>query len=163
MTPQIRRLRIRWLATILAVFAVSVAAQSPQAPKTGSPPGSKPSRLLEIVGEVAHPISFTAAEFAKLPRRTVRAKGHDGIESGFQGVPLIDILAKAGVSTGKAIRGPALSVFVVVEASDGYRGLRPLRARSGVHRSSHPAGRSPGRNAAAKPGRVAPGHRIRRE
>ncbi len=75
---------------------------------------------------MAHPLSLTAAEFAKLPRKTVRAKGHDGVESQYQGVPLIEILAKAGVPTGKELRGKAMALFVVVEASDGYRAVFAL-------------------------------------
>ncbi len=75
---------------------------------------------------MAHPLSWTAAEFAKLPRQSMRAKGHDGVESQYQGVPLIEVLAKAGVPTGKAVRGQALSLFVVVEAADGYRAVFAL-------------------------------------
>ena len=34
---------------------------------------------------------------------------------------MVDVLAKAGVPTGKDLRGPAMSIYVVAEASDGYR------------------------------------------
>lgn len=38
----------------------------------------------------------------------------------YEGPLLIDVLARAGVPTGKALRGPALAHAVVVRASDGY-------------------------------------------
>jgi DMSO/TMAO reductase YedYZ molybdopterin-dependent catalytic subunit len=77
--------------------------------------------LLQVVGQVAHPLSFSKEQFAKLPRHTVRAKGHDGVESQFEGVSVIEILAKAGVPTVQDLRGPAMAHYLVVEASDGYR------------------------------------------
>ncbi len=114
---------------VLTIFGLDVAAQSPGVSKADAPPPTAApatSSLLEVGGEVARPISFTAAEFSKLPRRNVRANGHDGVESKYQGVPLIEILAKAGVPTGKDLRGKALTLFVVVEASDGYRAVFAL-------------------------------------
>ena len=66
-------------------------------------------------------MELTASEIAKLPRRTVRAKGHDGKESAFEGVPLVEVLKSAGVKFGNDLRGPALATYLLVEASDGYR------------------------------------------
>ena len=43
--------------------------------------------MIQVAGEVAHPLSLTDEELAKLPRQTVRAKGHDGVESQYEGVP----------------------------------------------------------------------------
>jgi DMSO/TMAO reductase YedYZ molybdopterin-dependent catalytic subunit len=129
---RIRRSRAIGLATILALamLGLDAAAQSPGESRTGLPPNAavptESSPLLEVGGEVAHPFSLTAAEFAKLPRQTLRAKGHDGVESQYQGVSLIELLAKAGVPTGKDLRGKALALFVVVEASDGYRAVFAL-------------------------------------
>ena len=129
---RIHRFRTGILAAILplATLNLDVAAQAPRELKTGSPPQSaatkQHSALLEVRGEVPHTLSWTAAEFAKLPRQTVHAKGHDGVESEYQGVPLIEILAKAGVPTGKELRGKAMALFVVVEASDGYRAVFAL-------------------------------------
>lgn len=37
------------------------------------------------------------------------------------GVWLRDVLARAGAASGDAVRGPALSTMVMVEAADGYR------------------------------------------
>ncbi len=88
-------------------------------PAGGAPPA--PARL-EIRGEGIKTLTFSAEELAALPRKTVRAKAHDGVESEYQGVPLHDLLARAGAPTGDALKGrKALSLYLVVEASDDYR------------------------------------------
>ncbi len=127
---RIHRFHSSGLSASLALVILGLVAAVPAETRTTAvaqptaPSGS--SALLEIGGEVAHPLSWTVAEFAKLPRQTIRTKGHDGVESPFQGVPLIEVLAKAGVPSGKELRGQALSLFVVVEAADGYRAVFSL-------------------------------------
>src|SRR5262249_62182964 len=44
----------------------------------------------------------------------------------WDGVPLIEILKSAGAPTGEALRGPALSLYVVVGAADHYRAVFAL-------------------------------------
>jgi DMSO/TMAO reductase YedYZ molybdopterin-dependent catalytic subunit len=44
----------------------------------------------------------------------------------FEGVALGLILQKAGVESGKDLRGPAVSKYLVVEAADGYRAVFAL-------------------------------------
>jgi DMSO/TMAO reductase YedYZ molybdopterin-dependent catalytic subunit len=82
--------------------------------------------LLRVGGEVARPLELTAAELAKLPRQMVSAKAHDGRESRYEGVPLVEILTKAGIPFGKDLRGKAVALYLVVEASDGYRAVFAL-------------------------------------
>jgi DMSO/TMAO reductase YedYZ molybdopterin-dependent catalytic subunit len=110
------------------MLCLDVAAQSE--PKTGLPPKTSAptdsSVFLAVSGEVPHPLSLSSAEFAKLPRQTVRAKGHDGVESQFQGVPLAEILARAGVPSGNELRGKAMTLYLVIEAADGYRAVFAL-------------------------------------
>jgi DMSO/TMAO reductase YedYZ molybdopterin-dependent catalytic subunit len=105
-------------------------AAGQEAPRSGSDTKSAPPAnaavLLQVAGEVTHPISLSGDEFAKLPRQTVKAKGHDGVDSQFEGVRLVDILAKAGVPTGKELRGPAMALYLVIDASDGYRAVFAL-------------------------------------
>ena len=111
-----------------ATPSLKVAAQNVPKPGPGPKAGSQTSApiLIQVVGDISYPLSLTGEELAKLPRQTVRAKGHDGVESQFQGVPLVEILAKAGVPTGKDLRGPAMALYVVVEAADGYRAVFAL-------------------------------------
>lgn len=82
--------------------------------------------ILAVAGDVPTPRKFTAADFGRLPRQTVRAKEHDGKEAEFEGVPLVEVLKAAGVPFGADLRGPALAAYLVVEASDGYRAVFAL-------------------------------------
>jgi DMSO/TMAO reductase YedYZ molybdopterin-dependent catalytic subunit len=111
------------VALFVVMDSVYVVAQSD--PK-GSAPAKASARtdspaLLQVIGEVSHPLALSAADLAKFKHQSVRAKRHDGVESQFEGVPLVDILAKAGVPVGSDLRGPAMALYLIVEASDGYR------------------------------------------
>lgn len=63
--------------------------------------------------------TLTAGEVAALPRASFMFDAH-GQKHTYEGPLLIDVLAKAGVPTGKALRGAAMAHAVVVRASDGY-------------------------------------------
>ncbi len=80
-----------------AVFGQSVQTTAPA-----------PNILLSVGGEVEHPLKLTAADLAKLPRRTVRAKDHGGKESAFEGVELAEVLKLANVNSA---RGCAAKVW----------------------------------------------------
>jgi len=83
--------------------------------------------LLTVEGEVEHPLKLTAGDLARLPRRSVRAKTHDGKEASFDGVELSDVLKPAGVKFGEQLRGKDLALFLVVAAADGYRAVSLYR------------------------------------
>jgi DMSO/TMAO reductase YedYZ molybdopterin-dependent catalytic subunit len=110
---------------LLAMLGVHVAAQE-HAKGTATPKRSSsdvaasPARV-QVSGDVSQPLTLSGADLAKLKRQTVRAKAHNGVESQYEGVALMDILAKAGVPGGNNLRGAALALYLVVEASDGYR------------------------------------------
>lgn len=82
--------------------------------------------LLSVTGAVEKPLKFKRSEFAKLPRRTVRAKNHDGKECTYEGVELREILARGGVKFGKELKGKWLATFVLVEAMDNYQTIFAL-------------------------------------
>ncbi len=104
---------------VVIVAAVSSFGQS-SAPKQASPV------LLSIGGEVATPVKLTADDLAKLPRRTVQAKDHDGKETSFEGMELGEVLKLAGVKFGEHLRGKELALFLIVDAADGYRAVFAL-------------------------------------
>lgn len=85
-----------------------------------------PAVLLSVSGEVEKPLKLTAADLAKLPHRTIKAKGHDGKEAEFEGVLLGEVLKLAGVKFGEELRGKNLALYLVVEATDGYRAVFAL-------------------------------------
>jgi len=81
---------------------------------------------LSVAGEVSQALKLGPADLAKLPRRTARAKDHDGKDVLFEGVGVADVLELAGVKFGEGLRGKNLALFLVVEAADGYRAVFAL-------------------------------------
>ena len=55
-----------------------------------------------------------------LPAATATLTAH-GTSQQCSGVWLRDLVVKAGVPSGEAVKGPALAMTVVAEAADGYR------------------------------------------
>jgi DMSO/TMAO reductase YedYZ molybdopterin-dependent catalytic subunit len=106
---------------VIGIFIALITAVSGQTPQTSAPEVS-----LSVSGEVERPLKLTAADLGKLQRRTIRAKDHDGKESEFEGSPLIEALKLAGVKFGEGLRGKNLALYLVVEASDGYRAVYAL-------------------------------------
>jgi DMSO/TMAO reductase YedYZ molybdopterin-dependent catalytic subunit len=76
---------------------------------------------LRINGAVERPLTFHAPDLATLPRQTLRVRDHNGRESVFEGVALVELLQRAGVPLGKELRGDRTVTYVVVGAADGYR------------------------------------------
>src|SRR5215470_4004052 len=110
-------MKMQLIMRVLLVVALAAAFTVGQSstPKSASPV------LLTIAGEVANPIKLTADDLAKLPHRTVPAKDHDGKDTTFEGIELVELLKLAGVKFGEQLRGKDLALFLVVDASDGYR------------------------------------------
>ena len=99
--------------TLLLIASMTVPAQSRDQSKIE----------LAVGGAVEKPLKLSAAEITKLPRTTVRARDHGGNESTFEGVALFEFLKLAGVPLGEKLKGKAVSNYLVVDASDGYRAV----------------------------------------
>jgi DMSO/TMAO reductase YedYZ molybdopterin-dependent catalytic subunit len=116
------RLPNRYAITLIFIalcYAIAFGQSKPLAvPRVDFP--------LKVNGEVARPLNLTADDWKKLPRRSVRAKDHDGKESEYEGVELGEILKLVGVKSGEALRGNDLALFLVVEAADHYRAVFAL-------------------------------------
>jgi DMSO/TMAO reductase YedYZ molybdopterin-dependent catalytic subunit len=82
--------------------------------------------MVTVGGEVAHQLKLGAADLAKLPHHSIKAREHNGREASFEGVALVDILKLAGVKFGEALRGKDLALYLVVDAADGYRAVFSL-------------------------------------
>lgn len=102
-----------WLLSCLSFFTLLFSV----APQTGKPE----EVLLTIAGEVEKPLQLKGSDLHQLPRRTVRAKNHDGKECDYEGVELREILSRAGVKFGKELKGKWLASVVLVEAADNYQ------------------------------------------
>ncbi len=84
--------------------------------------GAQAAASIVITGDVATPITLTAADLAAMPRATVTTTSN-GIATTYAGVWLPDVLKKAGVPLGPGMRGSTLSGYVMARASDGYQVL----------------------------------------
>jgi DMSO/TMAO reductase YedYZ molybdopterin-dependent catalytic subunit len=100
------------LLSVLSMIAFSVGA-----PLSGQTPALA---KLAVTGDVMMPLTLSADELGKMPRETVPLTGR-GATVQYEGVPLLEILARAGAPVGKTLRGKALASYVVAKASDGYQ------------------------------------------
>ena len=98
-------------AALTAIVAVSLFAQD-----------AAPA-ILSVSGDVPTPIQLKPGDLARMPRETVTVHEQDGTETHYEGVPLREILAKAGAPLGKNLRGKALATYVMAKAHDGYEVL----------------------------------------
>ena len=95
-------LRAALFAATLSLLATPVLAQD-----------------LAMVGPDGKAVTLSATDLAALPRAVVGLDAH-GERHRYEGPLLIEVLAKAGAPTGKALHGPAMADVVLVEARDGY-------------------------------------------
>lgn len=88
-------------------------------------PAQQGAPAIQVAGDVRQPLTLTAKDLAGMPRASVKAAIH-GTEAVYQGVWLHEILKRAGVPQGSALRGKALSGYVLAQAADGYQVLFSL-------------------------------------
>jgi DMSO/TMAO reductase YedYZ molybdopterin-dependent catalytic subunit len=82
--------------------------------------GRQSTPSVAVTGSVATPLTLTVDDLAQMPRATVTTT-NGGIETRYEGVWLHEILKKAGLPDGEALRGKALTTYVLAEAQDGYQ------------------------------------------
>jgi len=97
---------------VLFAFAAGLAAQSAAA--------TKPELELVVRGDITSPLTLKAGDLASMPRERVEVTEQDGEKTTYEGVPLQEILKKAGIPLGRQMRGKALAGYVLAEATDGY-------------------------------------------
>lgn len=110
------------LIAILFFGALSAPGQDARPPK----PSSGPSDF-KISGAVSTPLDLTVADLKAMPRKTLRVDNvHSKKTEVYEGVLVEELLKKAGVPQGEALRGPAMATYVLVDAADDYRVLFSL-------------------------------------
>ena len=115
------RLRIRpcsaFILTAAWLFPLVLSETSNRAAAQTTPAGE-----LHIDGAVATPLTLTVADLKKMPRKSLTVDNpHTGKKETYVGVPVEELLRKAGVPQGENLRGKSLANYVVAEAEDGYR------------------------------------------
>jgi hypothetical protein len=78
------------------------------------------SQQLAVQIETGKQVVLTRGDIEALPHSSVTTGASDSTTT-FEGVPLKVVLEKAGVAFGEALKGPRLSLCLLVEAADGYR------------------------------------------
>jgi DMSO/TMAO reductase YedYZ molybdopterin-dependent catalytic subunit len=76
---------------------------------------------LVVSGDVPTPMTLTAKDFAAMPRESVEMPDPDGGKTTYEGVPLQEILKKAGIPFGRQMRGKDLAGYVLASAKDDYQ------------------------------------------
>ncbi len=107
-----------WTALSYGLPAYGLPAQT--ATESAPVPG------ITISGDIAATIVLKAADLAQMPRETVAVADQDGAQISYEGVPLREILKKAGIPLGKDLRGKAMSSYILAKAHDGYQVLFSL-------------------------------------
>ena len=115
-SKKIMHIKNLYLTIILAAFTCTgIMAQVKEA-----------QPFLKVDGEVTHPLQLTVADISKMKRVTVNLKDRDGKDHSYTGVPVLDILNMAGVTTGKQLRGENLTKYMMAKCADGYKVLFSL-------------------------------------
>lgn len=84
-------------------------------------PAVTASAGVKVLADGKPPLNLDASTLAGMPHEEVTASAHDEPASQWRGVKLEDVLAKAGVSLDKPLRGKALASFVRITAGDQYQ------------------------------------------
>ncbi|HEY0928925.1 MAG TPA: molybdopterin-dependent oxidoreductase [Gemmatimonas sp.] len=100
---------LAFVGTACALAAPAAAQQSVRAEPT-----------VQVTGAVTQSLTLKASDLAAMPRASVRTESN-GIVTTYEGVWVAEVLKKAGAPLGNALRGAALSTYVVAMASDGYQ------------------------------------------
>ena len=82
--------------------------------------------FVQVTGEVTKPLKLYEADIAKMNKVSVNLTDKDGKDHSYTGVPVLDILNNAGVTTGKQLHGENLAKYVLVKCADGYQVLFAL-------------------------------------
>lgn len=105
---------LAWLLIITVCVGVICA-------RAGEPIAPDADVQLRIAGDVERPMNLKGVDLAKLNRQTLQVQDHEGRESLYEGVAVVELLRLAGVPLGKDLRGEKMLIYLVVEAVDGYR------------------------------------------
>src|SRR5882757_3432289 len=111
------------LVSLLSILNISLASDvRPAFAQTAPAP-----QELRISGAVTTPLVLTVADLKGMPRKKLTVVNpHNKKTEAYEGVPLEDLLRKAGVMQGENLRGTAMASYVLAEAADGYRVLFSL-------------------------------------
>jgi DMSO/TMAO reductase YedYZ molybdopterin-dependent catalytic subunit len=102
------------------IVAVALILSFGNQPSAHTQNGSTPE--LRISGAVATPLTLTPIDLKGMPRQTLKVINlHDKKEETYEGVAVRELLHRAGVPQDEKLRGAAMAIYVLAEASDDYK------------------------------------------
>lgn len=106
---------LKWMSVaLIALLMFPMVAQSDSVGNT-----------IEIAGDVPHPLTVSADQIRIRPHLKLEVTEH-GKKISYSGVSLSDLLHEAGTPSGPALKGKALTSYVLAQARDGYQVLFAL-------------------------------------
>jgi len=111
--PQTRSCTILWSILALLVWAPAIVC-------------AQASVALRVSGDVPKHLDLSVADLAAFQQQTIHVTDEKGTPAEYSGVPVAEILEKAGAPLGKDMRGPNMAVGLVARAPDGYHVLFSL-------------------------------------
>jgi len=105
------------LSSILALLLCAPAIVCAQA---------SPAVALRVTGDVPKHLDLSAVDLAAFQQQTIHVTDEKGTPAEYGGVPVAEILEKAGAPLGNSIKGPNMAMGLVARAPDGYQVLFSL-------------------------------------
>jgi len=84
------------------------------------------SPIVHIDGPDGKSIILSATDLDAMAREKVEVADDKGKHAVYEGVPIIEILQRAGAPSGKDLHGKNLTLYLLVTASDGYHAVYAL-------------------------------------
>lgn len=109
------------VAFLLAPPGTALAQTAAPAGTQAVPEATIPTEL-SVTGAVKTALTLSAADLKAMPRTKVQSQENSRTVA-YEGVLVGEILKRAGVPTGDALRGEAVASYVVAHATDGYRAV----------------------------------------
>ena len=124
MVSKVRSPALR-LQIVLRAVGVCLAATLPLSDsvfaQTAAGAQNAASAQLQVSGDVKTPLTLSLTEIKAMRHIRVDVQTEDGRTVMYDGVPVTELLTRAGATLGNALRGAALTTYVVASASDGYQ------------------------------------------
>jgi len=109
------------LSRISILASISIGLGIVQTTPAQTTPAQTPApATLTVSGDVTTPLTLKAEDLAKMPHEKATVPEQDGTTVEYEGVPLVEILKRAGAPTGNQLRGKALASYILAKAHDGY-------------------------------------------
>ena len=101
------------------------------------------AQTLRVTGPSGQSIALAFYDLNVMPRETANVTDEKGSHAAYTGVPVIEILRRAGTPAGKDLRGKQMALYFWSAPADGYHAVFALaEARSRIHRPPRAAGGS---------------------